>query len=488
MHVHHGRMPFSDIIRVHFVYTDNSLSLCSVICNVGLIMVAMKKIPARMSGNSRPVMRDILFYGVLPYIVVSALALFFVSCEELDNDIEKHGGGQDTASVSLEEVAALLSEMPIGAGQMQEVYDAVNSSSANGYDEEYTMRDLFRLPGAGVGDDRLPEGMKSSGEYSRPMRDLIREHLHLRQEALTRSGGVPAMSPDDFIAALESSDIQIYWPFSENWDGQQFPIITFDPLDGAETNVGYRLSEDQDGQRHVEEIIVDEELASKETVWVVNLNDDSGYDSLELLRRQDPEWGNGGGTVIVKPQHTIKTSLYGAATGVAEDAGAGTVPEDGESPVRTLLLKEFTMLRNYDSWFAGASEFFVKMGAVENFTASTEAELKLYTPTVTDFMIVVKRKHKGIPQPFNAILVSDWTDQLTQCAFMIIEDDGGTRTSWNCSALVRIASKSYGVEISIPVNTRDDIVWRGQLSSRYIMANSNVTGHFGDVDLKFEVL
>ena len=41
----------------------------------------MKKIPARMSGNSRPVMRDILFYGVLPYIVVSALALFFVSCE-----------------------------------------------------------------------------------------------------------------------------------------------------------------------------------------------------------------------------------------------------------------------------------------------------------------------------------------------------------------------------------------------------------------------
>ena len=44
-----------------------------------------------------------------------------------------------------------------------------------------------------------------------------------------------------------------------------------------------------------------------------------------------------------------------------------------------------------DSWFAGASEFFVKIGSVEDFTAVTEAELQLYNPLVTDFMIVVKR-------------------------------------------------------------------------------------------------
>ena len=128
------------------------------------------------------------------------------------------------------------------------------------------------------------------------------------------------------------------------------------------------------------------------------------------------------------------------------------------------------------------------MGSVENFTASTEAELKLYNPSVTDFMIVVKRKNVGVPQPFNAVLVSEWTDQLASCAFMIVEDDGGTRTSWKCTALVRIESKSYGFELEIPINSRDDIVWRGQLSSRYILANDNVTGHFGDVDLKFQIV
>ena len=125
---------------------------------------------------------------------------------------------------------------------------------------------------------------------------------------------------------------------------------------------------------------------------------------------------------------------------------------------------------------------------MEDFTATTEAEMKLYVPAVTDFMIVVKRSQVGKPQPFNAVLVSDWTDQMLNCAFLITEDDGGTRTDWNCTALVRVASKSYGVEMKIPFNSRDDIVWRGQLAAKWLQANSNVVGHVGDVDLTFEVL
>lgn len=94
----------------------------------------------------------------------------------------------------------------------------------------------------------------------------------------------------------------------------------------------------------------------------------------------------------------------------------------------------------------------------------------------------------GKPQAFNAILVSEWTDQLTHCAFMITEDDGGSLEKWNCSAVVKVNSKSYGFDISIPFNRRDDIVWRGQLSGKWIEANSDLTGYFGDVDLTFEVL
>lgn len=425
-------------------------------------------------------------------------------CEELDDDPEKYLSGTDEHTVlPLDDVAALLSEIPIGEDQVREVYDAVTSSSWNGYDEEYMMTDLFREPGAGVGDDRISASAaaarqkamlragvrtRSVREYGTPLRNLIENRL---QERYTKAGKAsagpdgPVISVDEYLDALRSSDIQIYWPYSEDWDGTGYPVITFDPDDGGSTNIGYQLSVDESGNRTVEEVIVDEEMARSRPVWVVNRNEDSGYTTLELLRMEEPEWGDGGGEIIIDRKPFRSSSDRGPAS-LARVGGKSSIYDDGG--VKTLVLKNFTMLRNYDSWFAGASEFFVKIGSVEDFTAATEAEMRIYSPSVTDFMIVVKRKYVGQPQPFNAVLVSDWTDQLTHCALMISEDDGGTRTSWKCSAVVKIKSKSYGFEIELPINTRDDIVWRGQLSRRYILANDGAVGHFGDVDLTFELV
>lgn len=401
--------------------------------------------------------------NVVDIVALSLIMLAAASCEILDNDPDKHVKDEDSTYVGLEEVAELLALIPLKSSHVNEVHDAVASSSGNGYDEEYTMKDLFERPGAGVGDLEV----RSGAIYENPLRDLIKEHVY--GMAATRSGA-DALDPDRFLEELMSSDIQIYWPFSDSWDGEGMPIITYDPEDGSDKNMGYRLVVNDDGSRSVESLVVDEALAEAEPVWVVNRNSDAGYATLEMLRREDPDWGEGGGTIIVRPScpETLKTRA--------------------EVSVKSLILKDFTMNRSYDTWFAGASEFFVKTGSVEDFTASTEAELRLYSPTITDFLIVVKRSQIGEPLPFNAMLVSDWTGQMTHCAFMITEDDGGTITEWNCTALVRIASKSYGFEIKIPFNSRDDVVWRGQLSSRWLEANSNLVGHFGDVDLTFEVV
>ena len=130
----------------------------------------------------------------------------------------------------------------------------------------------------------------------------------------------------------------------------------------------------------------------------------------------------------------------------------------------------------------------MKVGAFEDFTATTEAELRLFTPSITDFLIVVKRNQKGTPVPFNAMVFSEWTDSVESFAFMIIEDDGGTIKDWNCTALVRIESRSYGVELKIPFHFYDDIVWRGTLGRKWFEASSGTVGHFGDVDLTFELL
>lgn len=402
--------------------------------------------------------------NLLPLFSLALLSLY--SCEVLDDDIEKHTSPQEdsTVVIGLDEVAALFSALPLHTSNIREVHDAVSSSSGNGYDEEYTMRLIFENPGAGVGEQET----KAGKSYDVPLRELIEKQVRSMAETKSASGG-HKMDADTYLAALTGSDIQVYWPFSEKWDGSSMPVITFDPEDGSETNIGYETVTDEDGVRRVQKVLVDEEMAKERPVWVVNRNSDAGYTTLELLRRADPDWGEGGGAIIVNPI-TLENRT-----------------RSENDNLRTLILKDFTMKRNYDPWFAGASEFFVKTGAVDDFTASTEAELKLYNPQVTDFMIVVRRSQVGEPVPFNAILVSEWTGQMTHCAFMVSEDDGGTRTSWTAKALVKVASKSYGVEITLPLNTRDDIVWRGQLARSWIEEHNGEAGHFGDIDLTFEI-
>ena len=391
--------------------------------------------------------------------------LMAASCEILDDDIDKHAS--DRAAVPLSEVAQVLANIPLGADQMGEVFGAVSSSVDNGYDEEYMMYDLFGTPGAGVGDDRITKS-KAPSLSGVPLRDMIADYV--RTQAATKSGsGIE--DPSGWLERLAESDVQIYWPFSDSWDGEELPVITFDPEDDSEVNTGYRITKDSEGFRRIEEVLVDEEVAKETPVWVVNRNTDAGYTTLEMLRRDDPDWGEGG-SIIVTPGTGLKA---------CSEVKSG-------STVRSLILKDFTMNRNYDSWFAGASEFLVKVGAFEDFTATTEAELRLFTPTITDFLVVVKRSQKGVPVPFNAMVFSEWTDLVESFAFMIIEDDGGTIKEWNCTALVRVESKSYGVELKIPFHSYDDIVWRGTLGHRWFEAYSDTIGHFGDVDLTFEVV
>ncbi len=396
------------------------------------------------------------------FTAVATVLALPVSCEVVDNDPDRHVNNNDTTTnVGLEEVAEILARLSIDSSHVIEVRKAVSSSSGNGYDEEYTMKNLFGRPGSGVGDTDT-KGDVLTGS---PLRDLIEEYVY--SGCATKSGDAAIKDPDSFLDALMKSDIQIYWPYSEEWDGSTLPVITFDPEDGSEVNNGFCLIVDDDGFRRVEEVVVDEEMAQERPVWVVNRNSDAGYTSLEMMRRQDPDWGEGGGNIVVRPSETkaSKTS-------------------------KCLILKDFTMKRNYDSWFAGASEFFVKIGYMPDFTASTEAEMKLFNPLVTDFMIVVKRRDAGVPQNFNAILMSDWYehDKVDDaCSFMIVEDDGGTREDWSTKAKVFVAGKSYGVEVSIPFNQRDDIVWRGMLTRNWLEKCDGSPWTFGDVDLTFEL-
>jgi len=425
-----------------FFYVDNSFFICAE-----LKFGAMKRV----------------LNLCLPALLVAAAVLCCTACNRISSENAEQPENTYSPAISQEDVAVLLSSAGVGLEQIREVHNAVSASLSNGYDEEYTMKNIFSSPGEGVGEEFLLT-KSSSQTYSTPLRDVLGNYLRSKETKSEIS-----FDPSTYIRNLESSDLQIYWPFSELWDGQTAPVVTFDPGGEANSNVGYTLGDDGQMCRFK----ITEEYARNNPVWVVNCNEDASQMSLDVVRKNHPEWIEGGNVVIGKDTK----------------AGGNEVrPFAADTEVSTLVLKNFTMNRHYDSWFRGASEFFIKIGAVESFTATTESDMYLYNPLVTDFLVVVKRNQLGIAQNLGTVLVSEWTDQLESCAFMIVEDDGGTKTSWNCSAIVKYNSKSYGFDITIPYKSRDDIVWRGQLTKRYIEATNNISGHFGDVTLVFEII
>ena len=321
---------------------------------------------------------------------------------------------------SMSDVAKILSELPLENEHLDEVYDAVSSSTGHGYDEEYRLTDLFEAPGAGVGDNGKPT---KAGGYRQPLRELFADYL--AQKYATKAG---AADVERYINALSGSDMQIYWPYSEDWDGKSFPIVTFDPGYGAESNYGYEVRIDRNGAHVVDSVLVTEQVAMERPVWVINKNDDAAFTPLELFE---------------------------------SNADKGTKAGGKDEEARVLSILDFKMLRNYDSWFGGASEFFIKCGAVDQL---------------------------GKKVPFSAILLSNYTDQMEKIAFLVVEDDGGTTTSWKCSAVVKYNSKSYGFELEIPYKDRDDIVWRGQLTRNLMQPlfdNGVMTRRFGDVEITF---
>ena len=376
----------------------------------------------------------------------AVVLLSATACNRGSETVETVGSG---SLMSRREVARMLSCLPIEEAQLNEVYRAVSSSSSNGYDEEYMMADLLTVPGAGVGDDRT-RAAASASAYSAPMKSLIAEYISRKTSSLVKSG---AADVQRYLDDLRDSGMQIYWPYSENWDGETLPLVTFDPGNGAESNFAYVIGHAGDGYDVLDSVFVDEAIARERPVWVVNQNDDCG--SIPL------------------------TSLISTKAWWDEDEDEGDVEK------YNLYIKDFTMLRQYDAWFSGASEFHVWCGGVDGFYASTEDQLKNYSPTVTDFIVVVKRSEMGKKKQFNAVLVTDFSDQLDKLAFLIVEDDGGTRTSWKCAASVKIKSKTYGFDIEIPFHTSDDVVWRGQLGATYFTKGKSIEGRFGDVKLTF---
>lgn len=404
------------------------------------------------------------------FLLPAVCALAITSCNKAEKDDADPIATTTQELLSKSGVAQMLASLPIEADHISEVWGAVSSSEANGYDEEYMMCDLLSSPGAGVGDS--PESRAATrAQYSRSLRDLIAGYLSEQAAAITREGSTKASDAalvQQWLADLSSSGLQIYWPYSSDWDGETTPLVTFDPGYGASDNYAWEIAWEDGAYKAMRQVYVDEAVAASRPVWVINSNDDSGFTPLELFSR---------------------AAVSQKKAGVSTKKGLFDFDDDPdpETPRRNLFIKDFTMLRNYDSWFAGASEFFIQTGSVTADYGESEVNPGSFNPEITQLMIVVKRRQVGLKIPYEAMLLSNFPDELSEIALLITESDGGTRTTWKASAKVMIKSKSYGVDMEFPLYSNDDMVWRGPLSMDYLRKLGSDEGRFGDVRITFKV-
>ncbi|MDR1847333.1 MAG: hypothetical protein LBR17_04365 [Bacteroidales bacterium] len=230
-------------------------------------------------------------------------------------------------------------------------------------------------------------------------------------------------------------NLNIYWGYRDDWDGETFPIICYidgDEDESTEVLNGFKY---ENGQIINVQVTQEQFDASLFPVIIINFN--------EIDYIKYPDFKNG---IRIK-------------NGIKWLKGTKEVPnEDPEPPVtewtnpNKIYTSVFRAVKSggiqYDTWVAGGSEFKVLSGFIETSTLGDYTE---YSTTFT-------RKEIGnhsIKYYEYPILNPDWKPNQEEMVFYMIEEDGGFSAPYTASLKV---SSYVTLEISIPQESWDDEV------------------------------
>lgn len=170
---------------------------------------------------------------------------------------------------NLKHIALAVASVSGDKTVFNEVQAAVRASLNIGLDEQYRFKDALNPSQSKI------TALRSSavGEFGKKMMD-----------ALKNSGLRSSSTGEDMETFLISEDVQIYWPYSEDWDGVTEPVVTFDPIAEVDENIGFKRVLQEDGTFRIDTVVVNEAYACKNPVWVVNFceNDEADIEQAEL--------------------------------------------------------------------------------------------------------------------------------------------------------------------------------------------------------------
>src|SRR5659263_640663 len=116
-----------------------------------------------------------------------------------------------------------------------------------------------------------------------------------------KQNSLRSLEADRLYSFLADGNVQIYWPYSTNWDGVEKPVVAFDPILIQDKIKAYKRITLPSGEIKLDSIFVDEEYSKLHPVWIVNISE-TEYDNLPDFANNEYSKGN---VRYLKPQGYI---------------------------------------------------------------------------------------------------------------------------------------------------------------------------------------
>lgn len=394
-------------------------------------------------------------------IILAMLCIAFASCEKqqdnvLDNKIQ-------TEKTSTEyEYSKVIRKMNLTPDMCKEIHNYVNQSIAFGLDEEVRFIEVL-----------------NTNETSKVLTRTNDEPSSFSESFMLATAKTRSNANSENFIDLENSEVQIYWPYSEYWDGVTPPTITYAPEDiNQDWNYGYITRTNEDGSTYEEQVIVNDAYALENPVWIINSNE-TPYNELPCFTNGENSknsimFANG------NPQENTEESK--------ENTSFVSVTPHLPYPtncVYSVYLESLSCTKQYDNIFRGGPEFIIQLGQSDDYVID-EHNLTSLNMAVSLVRVNLTRSevNVGAPKYVYAIINSDWLPEENDAAFMIHEKDPyGKQTNWVASLSITWEGKVYGASVSIPYGTKDTMIYKNRYTRDFIFSTNNINKTHGSGDV-----
>lgn len=253
---------------------------------------------------------------------------------------------------------------------------------------------------------------------------LINDNTQLLRNYFNEYLSLSTKSGDEDVIRLDN--IEIYWPYSDNWDGISQPVIVFNQYDDSQyieedKTYAYRFIPQGDSYS-AERIIVDEAYAESNPVWIIGVSDISLED---IVNQKNGDY---------EKTNIVPRNVSTKADNVCE-----------------LIANTLKSTKQHDDWVNGGSEYIIYWFFPDNTNTVREnhtAQIKMSRKEIKN----------GTVRTIDFTGNFDWSIDQRYNKIKVIEFDPGGNKNIPIELSAKINNATVTLKTTISVNDNDEMV------------------------------